>query len=230
MAGDGFPDRHLIQIAGVRDRREADMIVRCGADLLGFPLRLAGGGEDLVESDAGEIIRGLRPPARGVVITYLADARSILELCRTAGSRIVQLHGAVPVTALAALRELSPDLWIIKSLVVRGDNVTALETLVDRTGPFVDAYITDTFDPATGACGATGCTHDWAISRRLVEHSPKPVILAGGLNPGNVREAVVTVRPAGVDTHTGVEGRDGGKDRALVERFVLEARDGFAAL
>jgi len=90
--------------------------------------------------------------------------------------------------------------------------------------PLVDAFITDTFDPATGASGATGRTHDWNISRRLVEISRRPVLLAGGLAPDNVAEAIRRVRPAGVDSHTGVEDSAGRKDRDKVSRFVAEAR------
>ena len=89
-------------------------------------------------------------------------------------------------------------------------------------------FITDTFDPATGASGATGKTHDWTVSRKLVELSPKPVILAGGLNPSNVYEAIRIVRPAGVDVHTGVEDSSGRKSRSLIEAFVNEAARGFA--
>ena len=70
-------------------------------------------------------------------------------------------------------------------------------------------------------------THDWEVSRRLVEYSPKPIILAGGLDPDNVRDAILQVGPAGVDAHTGVEGADGRKSHALVTRFVAAARDGF---
>jgi len=94
----------------------------------------------------------------------------------------------------------------------------------------VDAFITDTYDPATGACGATGRTHDWSVSRKLVELSSRPVLLAGGLTPDNIRQAIGQVRPAGVDAHTGVEGPDGRKDPALVRRFVAEARAAFHAL
>ncbi len=82
--------------------------------------------------------------------------------------------------------------------------------------------------PETGACGATGKTHNWDISRRLVPFSPKPVILAGGLNPDNVREAIQYIRPAGVDVHTGVESSNGRKAPHLVRKFVAEARDAFA--
>ena len=93
----------------------------------------------------------------------------------------------------------------------------------------MDAFITDSFDPDTGAIGATGKVHDWQVSARLVDLSPRPVILAGGLNPDNVRNAIIQVRPAGVDVHTGIEGSDGRKRRDLVERFVAEAQAGFEA-
>ena len=72
--------------------------------------------------------------------------------------------------------------------------------------------------------------HDWAISRRLVELSTRPVILAGGLTAANVGPAIAAVRPAGVDVHTGVEDKNGRKDPHLVTRFVHEARRAFAAL
>ena len=88
--------------------------------------------------------------------------------------------------------------------------------------------LTDTYAPETGAAGATGRTHDWAVSRRLVELSPRPVILAGGLTPANVRQAIAAVRAAAVDVHTGVEDASGRKDRAKVREFVAEARAAFA--
>jgi phosphoribosylanthranilate isomerase len=68
------------------------------------------------------------------------------------------------------------------------------------------------------------------VSRTLVRICPRPVILAGGLSPENVRRAILEVRPAGVDVHTGIEGPDGRKDRALSRRFVREVQAGFAAL
>jgi phosphoribosylanthranilate isomerase len=102
--------------------------------------------------------------------------------------------------------------------------------MIGELSPYVDAFITDTFDPVTGASGATGKTHDWLISKRFVELSPKPVILAGGLNAENVRQSILEVKPAGVDSHTGVEGLDGRKDPELIKKFVSEAKAGFEAI
>jgi phosphoribosylanthranilate isomerase len=139
----------------------------------------------------------------------------------------VQLHGGISIAEIVKLKSLDPDLTVIKSLIVEDNNLAELESSVAAFGPHCDAFITDTYDPATGACGATGKTHDWDISRRLVDLSLRPVILAGGLNPENVRKAIAHVRPAGVDAHTGVEGPDGRKDVALVRAFVREARAAF---
>lgn len=201
------------------------MVCDCGAGSLGFPLRLGGGREDISEKAARSIIESLRPPRFGVVITYLDRADDIRGLCRALGAPAVQLHGHLTLDELTALRESDESLLVIKSLIVREGNLSGLLADVKQMSPFVDAFLTDTFDPATGRSGATGKVHDWSVSRRLVELSPCPVILAGGLTPDNVAEAIRIVRPAGVDAHTSVEDETGRKDRRLVERFVSEARD-----
>ena len=146
------------------------------------------------------------------------------------GAPLVQLHGDIAPLELAKLKRLRPELAVIKSLVIGKQPYEDLVDTVQRLSAFVDAFITDTFDPATGASGATGKTHDWALSRRLVELASKPVILAGGLTPANVRDAIRVVGPAGVDAHTGVEDAAGRKDPAKVRRFVAEAYAGFEHL
>jgi len=113
---------------------------------------------------------------------------------------------------------------------VRGDNRRDLARQIAREAPLVDAFITDTFDPATGASGATGKAHDWEISRILAEQSPNPLILAGGLHPANVGQAIAAVRPEGVDVHTGIEGEDGRKNRLRSALFMVAARTAFAEL
>jgi phosphoribosylanthranilate isomerase len=223
----------IVQIAGVIDRREAEMLVADGVDWLGFPLRLAVHREDLSEAEAARIIHTLRAPAEAVLITYLDRAAEIVALCGDLGVRKVQLHGPVALTELAALRALDPELFVLKSLVIRPTPTGEpgeLEADLAAYEPWVDAFLTDTYDPVTGAKGATGKTHDWAVSRRLVEISARPVLLAGGLHPDNVAEAIRQVRPAGVDSHTGVEGADGRKDPQKVRAFVERAREAFARL
>jgi phosphoribosylanthranilate isomerase len=217
----------LIQVAGVIDEAEADMLVECGVRQIGFPLRLAAHAPDLTEEAAARIIRRLAHRANAVLITYLDQADTIESFCRAMGASVVQLHGDIDPRQLETLKASAPDLTVIKSLVVGRHDMATLEDLVTSLSPLVDAFITDTFDPETGASGATGRTHDWTISRRLVDLSPRRVILAGGLTPANVRQAIVEVGPGGVDVHTGVEGPDGRKDRRKVETFVREAAAAF---
>ncbi|MBU1096705.1 MAG: phosphoribosylanthranilate isomerase [Bacteroidetes bacterium] len=217
----------FIQIAGIIDAAEAELLIENNVNYLGFPLRLPVNKEDLTEDEAARIIRKLSPPNFGIIITYLSDTDQIIPFCKKLGAGIIQLHGDIKYLELLKLRNASPELKIIKSLVIRNNNLNELKNDVLSLHSCVDAFITDTFDPSTGASGATGKTHDWKLSRQLVELSPKPVILAGGLNPKNVYNAILEVKPAGVDSHTGVENASGRKDINLVKNFVSEALRGF---
>ena len=215
---------HIIQVAGVRSRAEAELLLREGVRCLGFPLRLAVHREDLTEAEAAAVICGLPRGVDCILITYLNRAQDVAEFADFLGVTAVQLHGDISVAEFARLRQMRPELALIKSLVVRPGNLPRLKADAEAFAPWADAFITDTFDPATGACGATGKTHDWSVSRELVRSSRRPVILAGGLTPENVAAAIAAVRPAGVDTHTGVEDATGAKDPVLVRRFVGQAR------
>ena len=223
-------EQESIHVAGVIDLDEVEMLVRCGVAHMGVPLVLDHHAEDLSVDAAAAIIRQIGRRATFFLITYAQTVPDVLTLCRRLDVGMVQLHGDVESGVIAELRQEAPALRVIKSLIVRADNADALAAEVARFAPLVDAFITDTFDPATGARGATGKTHDWSVSRRLVALSPKPVILAGGLKPDNARAAIEAVRPAGVDVHTGIEGPDGRKRPGLTRRFIAEARAGFSAI
>jgi len=221
---------NLIQIAGIIDSEEAEMLMKLGVDYLGFPLRLPVNKDDLTEDEAVKVIKEIVPPHQAVLITYLDKAVEIIRFCDKLNVHIVQLHGKIPVGELKIIKRNRPDIEIIKSLVVYKDNYLELKNTVQNLSECVDFFITDTFDPSTGASGATGKTHDWKISRKLVEVSSKPVILAGGLNPSNVKQAILQIKPAGVDVHTGVESSNGRKDYNLVKNFVLQSEQAFAEI
>jgi phosphoribosylanthranilate isomerase len=221
---------HIIQVAGIIDTAEANMLMNLGVEYLGFPLRLPVNKEDLTEVEAIEVIKGINLPFKSVLITYLNDAYEIIAFCNKLNVKIVQLHGTIEQGELQKLKSTRPDIEVIKSLVVRGNNFSDLEKIIDTLSPWVDMYITDTFDPSTGASGATGKTHDWNISRKLIQLSKKPVILAGGLNPSNVKQAILETNPAGVDVHTGIERADGRKDFEFTKKFIAECKEAFNQL
>ncbi len=214
----------MIQVAGIADAADLRAAVEGGATHVGFPLRLPVHAEDCNERAAAELAAALPPAVEAVLITYLERADEIAALAHAIGARTVQLHGEPARDEIVELRRLAPELALWKSLVIGAAPEAMLAERVARLAPLVDAFVTDTFDPASGARGATGRTHDWGVSARLAARSPRPLILAGGLTPGNVAAAVAAVRPAGVDAHTGVEDAAGRKSLDRVRAFASAAR------
>jgi len=219
--------KNIIQIAGIIDEDEAKMVLDAGATHLGFPFRLDFNKEDLSEEYAAEIIKNLKISDKAVLITYLDKSDEIIGLANFLGCKTVQLHGPISLRELEKLRNDAPQLGIWKSLVVKNDNADELTNLVRSMENLVDAFITDTFNPETGASGATGKTHDWRVSKKITELSKKPVIIAGGLNPDNVFDAIIQIKTFGVDVHTGIENADGRKDPDKVKAFINESNRGF---
>lgn len=217
----------FIQVAGIIDKSEAKLIMNSGATHLGFPLRLPVNKEDISEQDAAELISELKIKTNSILITYLDKAADIIEFCDKLGVGIVQLHGDISITELAALKKKRPDITVIKSLVVGKDSPEKLKQTAIELSFLADAFITDTFDPQTKASGATGKTHDWEISAEFAATCEKPIILAGGLNEKNVYQAIMQVKPAGVDVHTGVEAADGRKDAEKLKEFIRQANAAF---
>jgi phosphoribosylanthranilate isomerase len=220
----------IVQIAGIRSMEEAKMLLDCGVDWIGFPLRLELHSEDIPAEEAGKIISSPGIWDRAVLITYLHDAEEITGLAAQLGCRRVQLHGDITSGETSRLKTEARELYLIKALVVQAGNLGELMGIAREFEPHIDAFITDTWDPQTGARGATGKTHDWDMSRRIVESTSRPVVLAGGLTPVNVGKAIRKVGPAGVDAHTGVETPGGMKAPSLVRAFVEESRRAFALL
>ena len=219
--------KNIIQIAGIHNQQEIELLISCGVDYIGFPFRLTHHQEDIGETEAAHLIRLLPDSTKGVLITYLNDKKEIIKLCRILGVKTVQLHGEIRLELLQKLKESDPDVDIFKSIIIGNSSWEEIEEMIELFTPLVTAFITDTFDPSSGATGATGKIHDWNISRKIVQISPKPVILAGGLNPDNIEAAIDAAQPAGVDVHSGVEDAQGFKENHRVRQFVTRARMAF---
>lgn len=215
-----------VQIAGVSSLEEALAVERAGADALGFTLRLPTGVHDgLTEARARSIIAALPPFVASVVITYVDRAREAVDLCRYLGATALQLHGDFPLQELPLVRAALPHLKIIKAVHVTGPEAVGCARGLER---HFDALMLDTHDPESGKHGATGKAHDWQISRSIVAAVRVPVILAGGLTPENVADAIRIVQPWGVDVHTGVEDQGGRRNLEKVRGFVTRAKSAAA--
>jgi phosphoribosylanthranilate isomerase len=138
---------------------------------------------------------------------------------------IIQVQAAIEDFSVAMTRSLKrrfPEILIMRAIPVIDETSIAIARLYEGVA---DLFLLDTWDAATRQFGALGRTHDWSLSRRIVDEVDVPVILAGGLGPENVGEAIAAVRPAGVDSKTRTDRGDGrGKDLEKVRDFVAAAR------
>lgn len=163
-------------------------------------------------SDVAVWTRDMPATIRRVGVFVDAEPEDILRTMELANLEIAQLHGAEQHSNFV---NFPKPLW-------RAVRIPPGGLAVPPAGWSVAAYLLDTYSPE--APGGTGQAGDWETARQFVEHSPKPVLLAGGLTPENVREALMKVKPWGVDVSSGVESAPGRKDLEKVKRFIEQCR------
>jgi phosphoribosylanthranilate isomerase len=166
---------------------------------------------------ATEILSGVPPYIGRYAVTHLTDFAGLLEITTVLPIDILQVHAEPEPAVIARLRNENPSLRIIKSVHI----VPGQRPGWERYVAVADAFILDSIDLSADRIGGTGQVHDWSISAAVAAVSPRPVILAGGLRPGNVRQAVSRVRPWAVNVNSGVES-EGYKDAERIREFVKE--------
>ena len=218
-----------VQVAGVSSLEEALFCASVGVDALGFTLALPSGPHDgLTPLKARHIVDQLPRSVIPILITYLDSADDASSLARYIHAQTIQFHGGISQNQLSLFRFLCPDVKTIGRVSVIDDS--SIDQAKQFDPQFWDAIILDSFDPNTGKKGATGLVHNWEISAQIVRISSVPVILAGGLTPSNVSQAISQVRPAGVDAHTGLEDEYGNRIFPKIRSFTIRALKAFDQL
>jgi phosphoribosylanthranilate isomerase len=186
---------------------EARLAIRAGASALGLVSQMPSGPGPISDEAIAVIARTVPPPAATFLLTCRTDGSEIEDQVIRCRTNTVQLVDEVPDETYRHLRRTLPWLKIVQVLHVMDETVVEEAR---RIGPMVDALLLDSGNPKkkTKELGGTGRTHDWSVSRQVVEASPVPVFLAGGLGPRNVAEAIAQVQPFGIDLCTGVRTRD----------------------
>jgi phosphoribosylanthranilate isomerase len=202
------------------------MAVRCGADAVGFITEVPVDTPRRLDLKTASELAGLVPVfVDSVLVIMPTCGQQALDLIEKVGPDVVQLHNEMGTEEIEIIRDSTDQRIIrtftipVKSRELPADMMRQVETLTDND--LIDGILLDS--GKAGSSGGTGMAHDWSLSRQVVENTDIPVILAGGLNPGNVRDAVKEVRPFAVDTASGVES-NGKKDPAKVCRFIEEIR------
>lgn len=216
----------IVQVYEVVSAAEAEALAARGVDHVGV---LVGPGRfprELPLERAAEVLAARLPPSVARVALSLApDPDEVAALVRALAPDVLHV-GTLPERLgpdeLRRLRAELPGPRWMRSVPVTGPE--SLEVARSFEG-VADLLLLDSHRAGDAQVGATGATHDWALSRRIVEAVRTPVVLAGGLGPDNVAAAIRAVRPWGVDSKTRTDRADGaGKDLDRVERFVAAAR------
>lgn len=198
-----------VKICGITRPEDVLAAADAGADAIG--LVFAESPRRVTPEQAAAILRVLPPFVTPVALFVNEPAARIREVCASLAVRTVQLHGEEPPAVAQALA----DLCVIKAF-----RIGSRADLDAAVGYPAAAYLFDARSP--GRRGGTATSFDWQLLRDRAWD--RPILLAGGLTPENVAEAVRQVRPYGVDTSSGVESAPGRKDAARMRAFVAAAR------
>lgn len=226
----------FVKICGLCSGADVQAVAALEPDALGFVF-WSGSKRCVRPADVASWTRDLPPGLLKVGVFVDAALGEVENTVRAAGLDVVQWHG-FPMTGNAVKPMETPRPRGAEALRAEGGPSPAqmLESVrvwrvvhLDRGGPppeeaaFVDAFLVDSY--SADSPGGTGRVGNWAAAREFVARCEKPVVLAGGLTPENVAEAIRTVRPWGVDVSSGVELSPGRKDLQKVERFIRACRE-----
>ncbi|MFW6436407.1 MAG: phosphoribosylanthranilate isomerase [Halococcoides sp.] len=198
-----------VKLCGLTDRTNLDAALAAGADAVGVISGVdVATPREVTAGQAADLLAAVPPFVTGVLVTMADDPAVIRERIERCDPDAVQVHRLGPA-GLAALADAPVDV-----LAVADHDA---DDIHDRARA-ADAIVVDSLD-ADGA-GGTGETHDWTATAALVGAIETPVVLAGGLTPENVGEAVATVDPYAVDVASGVESAPGEKAPEAMAAFV----------
>jgi phosphoribosylanthranilate isomerase len=217
----------LVQIYGVTTIEDAVDVDHLGPDTVGVVLDEGVDTWDSVDAETARRIVSAVTRARVVALSLSTDPQRILATAGMLGPDIVHLARAhrMDRAALDHVRtSIAPALLMLTVPVEGASSVRLAHRLCESA----DYLLLDTRHAESGIVGASGQTHDWRISAEIVRALEAPVILAGGLGPHNVRDAITQVQPFGVDseTRTSLDTDRRRKDLAKVEEFIALARAG----
>ena len=201
--------------------------IQAGVDFIGVKPGVYGLSEGEVDFEQCRLLyeaAAVHPDVFRNALTTATETGAIARIVQRARPDVLHLSGDIhktPPAQVAEIRRAISPVKIMAAIPVTDESSVALALSYQAV---VDYFLLDTPAPG-GDIGATGHMHDLAVSREIARRSQIPVILAGGLNADNVREAIRQVRPWGVDsyTHTNVPGSRR-KDRGLVTAFAAAAR------
>jgi phosphoribosylanthranilate isomerase len=213
--------RTLVKICGTTSPEDARLAADAGADYLGVILNHPPSPRNVQYQQVRPVLDATSLPV--AIVTVNQNLDTLLQLADDFHPAALQLHGDESPDLVRALKARGLTVWTACS----GESETVRRRALSMTEAGADAVLVDAraIEQGTIIYGGTGHRSDWNLAHELVDNGLR-VILAGGLAPDNIREAIDTVHPWIVDTISGVEAAKGRKDADKVRRFIATARDG----
>ncbi len=208
-----------VKVCCIQDEGELRLAAAAGATFAGLVGAMPSGPGPIPDEDIARIAAAAPPGLISVLLTSRTEPDAIVAHVTATGVGAVQIVRKVPASTRRAVRAELPGVRILQVVHVEGPSALAEAR---RAAEGADYLLLDSGRPsaAVAELGGTGRTHDWSVSWRIVQESPVPVLLAGGLRPDNVGEAVAAVRPWGVDVCSGLRDGAGRLDRERVDGFM----------
>ena len=209
-----------IKICCIQNKEEAFVAINMGASALGFVSEMPSGPGPIPDERIAEIAAVVPPPIATFLLTSRTDAQQIIEHQRKVKTNTIQIVDRLESGTYQDIRDSLPGIRIVQVIHVADES--SIEEALRISGE-VDAILLDSGNPylKVKKLGGTGRTHNWQISRKIREAIDIPIFLAGGLTPNNVREAIQTVEPFGIDVCSGVR-TEGKLDVTKLEKFFAE--------
>lgn len=206
-----------VKICCISNVQEAQLAVQYGADALGLVGPMPSGPGTLTNNAIAQIVPGIPPPVASFLLTSETRAEAIIAHHKKVHTNTLQLVDALSEGTYADIRAALPAVKLVQVIHVLDEG--SVEEAV-RVSESVDALLLDSGNPnlKIKELGGTGRTHDWSLSRRIVEQARAPVFLASGLNAQNIRQAIEAVQPFGIDLCSRVR-TDGQLDEAKLATF-----------
>ncbi|WP_276502175.1 phosphoribosylanthranilate isomerase [Terrimonas pollutisoli] len=192
-----------IKICCIASVEEAAMAIAHGANAVGLVAKMPSGPGPIADELIAEIAETIPAGIESFLLTSEQSSQKIIDHVNRAGTTTVQIVDELSEGKYEHIREALPKLKIVQVIHVMDEEAIDLAVQLQE---YVDYFLLDSGNPkaAIKTLGGTGNTHNWDISRELVRAVKVPVFLAGGLNAGNVSEAIQKVQPYGVDICSGV--------------------------
>ncbi len=209
--------RTRLKVCCIASIAEAELAIAHGADAIGLVGEMPSGPGTIDRERIREIAAWTPPPVETFLLSSGLTGDAIADDVESCGTTTVQIVQHIAVGEYQRIIERIPRVRRVQ--VVHVEDRSALG-LIEIYEPYVHAFLLDSGRPnaAVAEFGGTGRAHDWNISASFVQQSSKPVFLAGGLKPANIKDAISRVDPFGVDLCSGVR-RSGKLNAQLIDNF-----------